>query len=134
MSFDLEIAARTIFGEARGESRQGKIAVAYTILNRFNSKRWYGGTTLTQVCMRPFQYSAWNWYDTNLMKMLGLKDDDLQLADCRNVMQLVLDGSVDDPTEGGTHYHDSSISAPSWTNGATLTAMIGTLSFYKNVS
>lgn len=42
---DREILARTLWGEARGESLSGQIAVAWTIRNRVNDgkdKSWWG--------------------------------------------------------------------------------------------
>ena len=40
---DIDTLARTIYGEARGESRQGKIAVACVILNRVKRKKMCDG-------------------------------------------------------------------------------------------
>ena len=39
--YDFEIMAKTIYGEARGESRQGQTAVACVIFNRFRSGKWF---------------------------------------------------------------------------------------------
>lgn len=40
---DLQILARTLFGEARGEGDEGLEAVACVIINRFNAKKWFTG-------------------------------------------------------------------------------------------
>ena len=41
---DLQTAARTIFGEARGESDEGQRWVAATIITRAQRGGWWGGT------------------------------------------------------------------------------------------
>ena len=45
-SKDVDILARTIYGEARGESEIGKRAVASVILNRYKSGKWFAGDTI----------------------------------------------------------------------------------------
>ena len=65
---DIDTLARTIYGEARGESRQGKIAVACVILNRVKRKKmcgWreingYKVATVAATCLKPWQFSCWN--------------------------------------------------------------------------
>ena len=37
---DLDTAARTVYGEARGESFEGKVAVAHSIINRSAVGGW----------------------------------------------------------------------------------------------
>ena len=43
---DIDILARTIYGEARGEKTAGKKAVACVIMNRYKSKKWFAGKTI----------------------------------------------------------------------------------------
>ena len=40
---DVEIMAKTIYGEARGEGAEGMEAVALVIINRFNARKWFTG-------------------------------------------------------------------------------------------
>jgi hypothetical protein len=57
---NLDIIAATLWGEARGESKQGQIAI-YNILK--NRARKSGGTSLKQIaaeCLKPYQFSYWN--------------------------------------------------------------------------
>ena len=48
---DLEqmILARAIFGEARGESKKGKIGVGWGIRNRANNPGWWGNSYHTVI-------------------------------------------------------------------------------------
>lgn len=66
-----EIMALTVFGEARGESIDGQVAVAHVILNRFtaNPKKY---KTLANVCLEPLQFSCWNDSDPNKAKLIEL--------------------------------------------------------------
>ena len=40
---DLQIMARTLWGEARGDGVEGIEAVARVIINRFKSQKWFTG-------------------------------------------------------------------------------------------
>jgi len=52
---DIDVLARTLWGEARGEGPAGQVAVAWTIRNRVNdgrAKSWWG-EGYTGVCKAP---------------------------------------------------------------------------------
>jgi len=70
--YDFEIMAKTIYGEARGESRQGQKAVACVIFNRFRSGKWFAAKTLAGVCLKPLQFSCWNKSDPNSQILANL--------------------------------------------------------------
>ena len=55
--------ARTLYGEARGEPREGIEAVANVILNRVLSNRY--PNTIAKVCLQRLQFSCWNDNDPN---------------------------------------------------------------------
>ena len=59
-----EVLARTLYGEARGEGLPGIEAVACVILNRVAFAkargRYWWGNTVSQVCLKPGQFSCWN--------------------------------------------------------------------------
>lgn len=57
---DIDILARTIYGEARGEKTAGKKAVACVIMNRYKAKKWFSGKTIAETCQKPWQFSCWN--------------------------------------------------------------------------
>ena len=72
---DRDILARTLWGEARGESLAGQIAVAWTIRNRVNdgkAKSWWG-EGYAGVCQKPYQFSCWNKSDPNFAYLSGAK-------------------------------------------------------------
>lgn len=125
---DIDTLARTLFGEARGETMQGKIAVAWTVLNRVAAKSWYG-KTIKDVCLKPWQYSAWNSNDPNRKVLLAATLDDLAFQHCMYAALAAGLGQVRDPTGGSTHYHTHSVS-PKWAAGKSPWCSIGSHRFY----
>lgn len=47
---DIFALAQTLWGEARGEDDEGMMAVCCTVINRFNSGKWYAGKTIEETC------------------------------------------------------------------------------------
>ena len=70
-SEDIDILARTIFGEARGEYNRpdggiaALIVIANVVMNRLKQGGWFG-STIKEVCLKPWQFSCWNKNDPNL--------------------------------------------------------------------
>ena len=69
----IDTLARTIYGEARGEPIRGKEAVAAVVLNRVGRAMerggWWWGSSVAEVCRRPWQFSCWNADDANRTKI-----------------------------------------------------------------
>jgi spore germination cell wall hydrolase CwlJ-like protein len=59
-----QVLALTIYGEARGESTEGKIAVGSVILERVDHRDW-DGKTIPEVCFKRLQFSCYNEKDAN---------------------------------------------------------------------
>lgn len=122
------IAARTVWGESRGESDLGKLAVACVIRNRIKSGRW--GKTPAAVCLAPYQFSCWMPRDPNFRKMLDLDENDLDLAKC-SFAWASSDAGVD-PTMGALHYLVKGTPA-SWEIGHEPAVTIGHHAFYVGI-
>lgn len=139
---DIDMAARTLFGEARGEGWQGLVAVAWVIRNRAElsaaqEKRtgkalWWGGPDLLSVVRKDWQFSCWNADDPNCEKLRQLDELDPTFAQCRRVVEAVLTGMEPDPTNGATHYFAPRAvkSPPLWAKGKTPVAVVGRHEFY----
>ncbi len=54
---DLYYLSRTIWGEARGEGRNGMLHVGSVILNRVDSGRW--DDSIKEVVLAPSQFTTW---------------------------------------------------------------------------
>ncbi len=110
-ALDVETMARTIFGEARGEKTDlARQAVGHVIINRAEKGGWWG-RTITQVCLYPSQFSAWNQGDPNRVKMTGADLGDLAYRKCMFAALSAL--REPDPTNGACHYHTNSVE-PAW--------------------
>lgn len=134
-SHDLLTLARTIWGEARGESKTGREAVCHVMLNRAKSSRY--PSNVARVCLQPFQFSCWNKNDPNFRKIRNLQPGSFKTFDeCLQVARDVLSGKVEDHTLGALHYYATSISAPAWVRNspkAKMTAHIGHHKFYVGI-
>lgn len=73
-AYDKAILVKTIWGETRGESRIGRMAVVHVILNRINSDNpiYRSYRSISEVCLRKFQFSCW----LDKLKMRHIKVDD----------------------------------------------------------
>lgn len=131
---DLDILSRTVWGEARGESHLGKIAVARVIINRFNSGKWFAGKTIAETCQKPWQFSCWNAGDPNRAKMLSLSATDPTLQDCRVASeQSEHIGNLPDWFDAATHYHTANVH-PEWAHGHSPVGQIGAHLFYTGIN
>jgi spore germination cell wall hydrolase CwlJ-like protein len=109
---DIELIQRVVAAEARGESLQGQMAVAQTILDR--SELW--GMTPTEVVLQEGQYA--DPYN-------GEIPDSVKLA-----VANVFGGGVRVFPEATTHFNDDSIPPPDWTENKINRGSIGRLSFW----
>jgi spore germination cell wall hydrolase CwlJ-like protein len=128
---DLDVYARTVWGEARGEGLDGMQAVAAVIWNRVKSPRWWG-KDVQSVCLKPFQFSCWNMSDPNRDKLLAVTAKDPQFAEALDICAQALAGNLADPTNGANSYYSSaSMAPPYWALSIQPTAKIGNHVFYR---
>lgn len=145
---DLVIAAQTLWGEARGETFEGKVAVAHVLLNRQTQAAalkqrtgkthpLFGDGTLAAVCLVPLQFSCRNPGDPNKDKLeaLSLPDSltDRSFRDCLSALLQAVDGRAGDPTLGSLHYHTLGV-APAWSHGKVPVAQIGQHVFFNDIA
>ncbi len=109
---DVDVLARTIYGEARGTSALGKKSVAHVILNRWRKAGWWGDTIL-RVCLMSKQFSCWNDGDVNRAKLMAVDLGDSVYRDCMYAALGAIRDEGNDPTGGAMHYHADTIS-PGW--------------------
>ena len=134
MSFDIEIAARTVLMEASGEPDEGQRAVAWAICNRHRTDKWYAGQTLAETCLLPFQFSSWNTEDRNRRRIARMADDDPTLIKARGMIAEAMANSSADPSNGASHYYAKTLPlAPDWAKGKTPCAEIGAHLFFKDI-
>lgn len=136
----LDCLATMIYGEARGESRQGQVAVAYTAMNRAVKK------SICDVVLAPKQYSVFNNNPGLRAAAMShqLEPDQKNLVDrsswnlAQAVAYDVYTRKVADPTDGATFYvADRVMKAkgyryPKWTRQYKVVAVIENHRFFKN--
>ncbi|MBO6808833.1 cell wall hydrolase [Thalassospira sp.] len=136
MLSEVEVLARTLYGEARGEELAGIEAVASVILNRVafakRRGRYWWGNDVKSVCLKPAQFSCWNKADPNRKKLLALSPRDPAYRLCKRIAKRAVAGELPDQTDGATHYHTHAVD-PFWARGHVPVAEIGNHLFYKNI-
>lgn len=96
---DIDWMGRTIFGEASSalQPREGQVGVAHVIRNRMLDK----GADAKSVVLEENQFDSWKNPVTRAA-MEALKGSDLEYY--KDVARKVLEGEIDDPTEGARHF------------------------------
>lgn len=120
-----------IYGEARGEPVEGKVAVACVVRNRAAAKN--GDYRL--VILAPRQFSCFNIGDRNRPILEGLAQhfdvqNDPPLRECAWVAEGTVRGYLRDNTGGANHYltaalFDDPTQRPPWANPIGVTARVG---------
>ena len=123
---DCLVWARTIAGEARGESLRGQLAVTFVPLNR--SRLSY--RTVVQECLKRWQFSCWNKKDANRAFIEAMTEKELEPF--LTHVYTALTGVVD-PSNHATFYHVKGIT-PIWSIKQLLCAVIGHHIFYGNIA
>lgn len=134
---DIDILARTIYGEARGLfcKRDGGLAslisVANVVINRLKANTWFG-RTLSDVCLKPFQFSCWNRNDPNRSVIEKVTLDSPLFALCVDVATHVALGKWPDLTKGSDHYYANWLKpAPKWSLGHSPLVHISDHIFFR---
>jgi spore germination cell wall hydrolase CwlJ-like protein len=131
VSWDYQVAARTVWAEARGEPDNGERAVAHVLWNRLKDGRF--GSTLAGVCTKPLQFSCWNHNDPQRIRMTTLEENGPELAPFLEHVRQAWLAPQNDPTNGALFYYsDSMTTPPSWAAKMTLLKKIGRHSFFTD--
>ncbi|NCO02714.1 MAG: cell wall hydrolase [Alphaproteobacteria bacterium] len=135
-ALEIDVLARTIFGEARGEPIEGMEAVACVVMNRvrisdIKGQYWWGSGVIG-VCQKPYQFSCWNRSDPSYQRLMNVTDSNIHFATCLRIARRAVIGALRDNTNGATHYHADYVS-PYWAKGGQPVKTIGAHIFYKLV-
>lgn len=116
---DLQLLARAINGEARGESYEGQVAVGAVILNRVKSADF--PNTIAGVIYQPGAFTAVS--DGQINEPIDEKSTIVKAA------QDALNGW--DPTNGCVYYFNPNTATSSWIWSKTIVKTIGKHHFCK---
>jgi len=136
-SDDIDILARTIYGEARGEyaclegGLASLIAIGNVVMNRLEVHQFYGNT-IREICHKPFQFSCWNRDDPNRELLLRGDIIDPLFTLCREVATKIAREEWPDLTKGSDHYHAISLPLiPYWARGQKPKVRLARHVFYQ---
>lgn len=133
---DVDVLARTLYGEASNQKWEGLIAVAFVVANRAKKPKRFGEGVIG-VCLKPKNFSCWNHDDPNRIRIMRVTYDNVSFVRCVAAAASVLSGSVTDITGGADHYHTIKKPAyaetwpPYWVPSMTKTVTIGDHVFYR---
>lgn len=102
---DVILLGMLVWGEARGEPIDGKVAVAHTVLNRLSLSPHFG-QTLKEIILKPWAFSSFNPNDPNRDKLLEpLKHGSIaEWASALLTAHNAMNGVSPDTSNGATHY------------------------------
>lgn len=128
---DVEVIARTLWGEARGQGAEGMSAVACVIQNRAHNPGWWGHD-YRSVCLAREQFSCWNLSDQQAKLMRSEAIHDMSIETARRVAWCLFDGKLADTVNGADHYcTEAVVGKTRWAKGRTPVAKVGTHLFFK---
>lgn len=140
-SDDIEVLARTIYGEARNQGAKGMEAVACVIINRVRAHKYFTGfvtvgkakiPSVAETCLKPWQFSCWLSADPNRKIIENVTIGDPVFEKCLEIANRAVCGQLNDITQRATHYHTKAIQ-PKWAVGKKPCAIIGDHLFYNNI-
>ena len=125
--------AQTVLLEAAGEPMNGKLAVAFVIVNRMTKRK----QTAFEVCWAKWQFSCWlDPLPTIAFKLK--RESEKTWAEAVLAAELALTRkSVIDPSLGATLYLNKAVTIqqtgqlPAWVEKATWKVKIGAHDFYS---
>ena len=142
---DQQALALTMFGEARGEAVEGRIAVGCVVRERVHDPRW--PDTYREVCLQTWQFSCWNTSDPNHAKLMRLATLfladfairsstplDPMLRECLYLAEGVIGGQILDRVGRANHYLTRTLldrHPPAWTAGQVPVARVGGHAFFR---
>ncbi len=125
---DRTFLALTIYREARGEPRDGKIGVAMTMKNRVSRPSWWG-KDVQGVLFKKWQYSSLTDPKDRQLTVWPVANDPIW-QECLTIACDALDDKLNNPVPGADSYFDTSIPPPKWTETARFVKRIGRLVFF----
>lgn len=114
---DIDLLARAVHSEARGEVYEGQVAVAAVVLNRMKNPNF--PNTIPGIIYEPWAFSAVNDGQINLPAD----------ATAYKAVQAAIDGW--DPTHGAIYYWNPATATNKWVWSRPITTQIGNHIFAK---
>lgn len=133
---EINIVARTIWGEAGELGEDAMRAVAAVIAKRSNFGKWWGRSA-TEVCLRPYQFRCWDVSSPEIDRLRSISVDNEAFKLASSIAETALNpdlGINPDHSKGATHYHPEwVVPVPDWARGKASCYRVGGLCFYNDI-
>lgn len=145
---DQQVVALTLWGEARSERIEGRIAIACVLRNRVTTQRRAFGWTLRGACLKPWQFSC--WLDAGGRANHALVMDaargliverplPVRLRECLWIADGLIRDQFQDTVRGATHYYSPAgmvprDRVPEWARGRVPVVVVGHHRFYAGIA
>lgn len=148
-----QVLAITLYGEARGEPVEGRIAIASVIRNRVNTdigkdqKPDWWGEGYRGVCLAPAQFSCWspkgggqrNYDEVMAVVRSAVNGAALGpvMRECAWLAMGIISGDLIDRVNGATHYLTADLfrlNPPAWTKGKVPVVRVSAHLFFNNIA
>lgn len=128
----IEIMAKTMYGEARGEydrfGLDSLTSIGNVIMNRHNASN----AAIEEVCLKPKQFSCWNEQDPNRRIIENANENDRVYKICLEIAAKLASFELKDITNGANHYYSlMAKTVPKWALAGRITKVIGNHAFLK---
>ena len=134
LTYEQDIIAQTILGEARGEGKAGMYAVACVIKRRIELKSY--PNTATRVCLERSQFDYWTkrsrvkWDDQNRANVRAILKTSSELSRYAKMLALNINRVDLSFTKNADHYCTLN-THNYWTRTSKPVTIIGEHKFYK---
>lgn len=108
LSLPVNIIARTLYAEGRGESEEGLYAIASVIYNRSNKTP----DGMVKVIQQPRQFSCWNGASAEDWTNMKTYNDN-EWEKCMRIAESMALGNFS-PTGNWNHYYNPNLANPDW--------------------
>lgn len=120
---EIDLLAKVVAAEARGEGAAGQRAIAWVAINRLDAAPEYG-RTLTRVLLAPGQFA----------KPVPIADNSPAYLKAMLATVQVLLGTVDDDSRGSLYFFRTDMKPwPGWARHMQVRAVIGRHTFLRPV-
>lgn len=134
MQQEIDVLARTLYGEARGEYKTigiaAFIAIGNVVINRLKFPKFFG-TNVQEICLKPYQFSCWLENDPNYFLIQKVTENDPLFSICWEVAHSCIEKKYPDLTQKSDHYHHFVSEIPYWAKHKVPKIILGRHFFYQ---
>ena len=128
-AYDKAVLVKTAWGETRGESSLGRMAVVHVILNRIytDNREFKSYKSIAQVCLKKYQFSC--WLDKITMRHIKVDDTFKDVKADVNAAIRAYEHGID-YSNGALFYFSDIIDVPKWASSYNQVNKIGLHNFF----